>query len=93
MAVAISDKYLRDIYNLSNEEKLDLVDLIIKSMRVARSKINIGVSKKSMNWVDELEGKWIDSRSADEMISDIRSARTNNSRIKGIQLENWVDRS
>lgn len=81
MAIAISDKYLRDIYNLSNEDKLDLVDLIIKSMRVARSKINIGVSKKSMNWVDELEGKWIDSRSADEMISDIRSARTNNSEV------------
>ena len=79
MAIAISDKYLRDIYNLSNEDKLDLVDLIIKSMRVARSKINIGVSKKSTNWVDELEGKWIDSRSADEMISDIRTARTNNS--------------
>ena len=81
MAVAISDKYLRDIYNLSNEEKLDLVDLIIKSMRVAHSKINIGVRKKSLNWVDELEGKWIDSKSVDEMISDIRSSRTNNSEV------------
>ena len=81
MAIAISDKYLRDIYNLSNEEKLDLVDLIIKSMRVAHSKINIGVRKKSLNWVDELEGKWIDSKSADEMVSDIRSARANNSEV------------
>ena len=81
MAIAISDKYLRDIYNLSNEEKLDLVDLIIKSMRFARSKINIGVNKKSINWVDELEGKWIDSKSVDEMISDIRSSRTNNSEV------------
>lgn len=81
MAVAISDKYLRDIYNLSNEEKLDLVDLIIKSMRVAHSKIGIGISKKSINWVDELEGKWIDSKSVDDMISDIRSSRTNNSEV------------
>ena len=81
MAVAISDKYLHDIYNLSNEEKLDLVDLIIKSMRVAHSKIGIGISKKSINWVDELEGKWIDSKSVDEMISDIRSSRTNNSEV------------
>ena len=81
MAVAISDKYLRDIYNLSYEEKLDLVDLIIKSMRVAHSKIGIGISKKSINWVDELEGKWIDSKSVDEMISDIRSSRTNNSEV------------
>ena len=53
---------------MSNEEKLDLVDLIIKSMRVAHSKIGIGISKKSKNWVDELEGKWIDSKSVDEMI-------------------------
>ena len=81
MAIAISDKYLRDIYNLSNEEKLDLVDLIIKSMRVAHSKINIGVRNKSLNWVDELEGKWIDSKSADDMINDIRSARTKNSEV------------
>ena len=81
MTIAISDKYLRDIYNLSNEEKLDLVDLIIKSMRFARSKINIGVNKKSINWVDELEGKWIDSKSADDMINDIRSARTKNSEV------------
>ena len=81
MAIAISDKYLRDIYNLSNEEKLDLVDLIIKSMRVAHSKIGIGISKKSINWVDELEGKWIDSKSVDEMISDIRSSRTNNTDV------------
>ena len=81
MAVAISDKYLRDIYNLSNEDKLDLVDMIIKSMRVAGSKIKVGVRKKSKNWVDELEGKWVDSRSVEEMISDIKSSRTNNSDI------------
>ena len=81
MAVAISDKYLRDIYNLSNEDKLDLVDMIIKSMRVAGSKRKVGVSKKSKNWVDELEGKWVDSRSVEEMISDIKSSRTNNSDI------------
>ena len=50
-------------------------------MRFARSKINVGVSKKSINWVDELEGKWIDSKSADDMINDIRSARTKNSEV------------
>ena len=48
MAVAISDKYLRDIYNLSNEEKLDLVDLIIKYMRVAHSKIGIGIGSSAI---------------------------------------------
>ena len=43
--------------------------------------INVGNSKKSINWVDELEGKWIDSKSADDMINDIRSARTKNSEV------------
>ena len=81
MAIAISDYYLREIKNLSNEDKLDLVDFIIKSMRFARSKVNIGVCKHSNSWVDELEGKWVDSRSVEEMISDIRSSRTHNSDV------------
>ena len=81
MAIAISDYYLREIKNLSNEDKLDLVDFIITSMRVARSKVNIGVCKHSNSWVDELEGKWVDSRSVEEMISDIRSSRTHNSDV------------
>ena len=38
MAIAISDVSLKEIYNLSTEDKLDLVDMIIKSMKSAVTK-------------------------------------------------------
>ena len=60
MAIAISDYYLREIKNLSNEDKLDWVDFIIKSMRVARSKVSIRVCKQTNAWVDEWGGQWGD---------------------------------
>lgn len=81
MSIAISDINLREIYNLSNEDKLDLVDLIIKSMKAVRSKYGIETSSHISTWVDELEGKWVDDKSADMMIEDIKSARTRNSDI------------
>lgn len=81
MSIAISDINLREIYNLSNEDKLDLVDLIIKSMKAVRSKYGIDTSSHINTWVDELEGKWVDDKSADMMIEDIKSARTRNSDI------------
>ena len=81
MALAISENYLREIYNMTNEDKLDLVDLIINSMRVAKSRINISVNKRSKAWIDELEGKWGDDKSVEEMISDIKSSRTKNTSI------------
>lgn len=81
MSIAISDINLREIYNLSNEDKLDLVDLIIKSMKAVRSKYGINTNGNISTWVDELEGKWIDDKSAEMMIEDIKSARTSNSDI------------
>lgn len=81
MSIAISEINLREIYNLSNEDKLDLVDLIIKSMKAVRSKYGIDTNGHISTWVDELEGKWIDDKSADMMIEDIKSARTRNSDI------------
>lgn len=81
MSIAISDINLREIYNLSNEDKLDLVDLIIKSMKAVRSKYGINTNGNISTWVDELEGKWVDDKSADMMIEDIKSARTRNSDI------------
>lgn len=65
MAIAISDANLREIYSLSNEEKLDLVDLIIKSMRSATSKIKVKVAEPAHSWVEQFEGKWIDNNSED----------------------------
>lgn len=81
MSIAISETNLREIYNLSNEDKLDLVDLIIKSMKSVRSKYSIDTNNHIKTWVDELEGKWVDDKSAELMVEDIRSARTRNSDI------------
>ena len=77
MAIAISDVSLKEIYNLSTEDKLDLVDMIIKSMKSAVIK----AKPKTSSWVDQFEGKWQDSKDADEMVADLRASRTTNSSI------------
>ena len=77
MAIAISDVSLKEIYNLSTEDKLDLVDMIIKSMKSAVTK----AKPKTSSWVDQFEGKWQDSKDADEMVADLRASRTTNSSI------------
>lgn len=52
-------------------------------MKAVRSKysISIDTNKHINTWVDEFEGKWVDDKSADMMIGDIKSARTKNSDI------------
>ena len=74
MAIAISDVSLKD---LSTEDKLDLVDMIIKSMKSAVTK----AKPKTSSWVDQFEGKWQDSKDADEKVADLRASRTMNSSI------------
>lgn len=81
MAIAISDSNLREIYSLSNKEKLDLVDLIIKSMRSAATKFKTKAADPSVSWVSQFEGKWEDSKSADDMVKDLRNSRTCNSEV------------
>lgn len=82
MAIAISDTNLREIYALSYEDKLDLVDLIIKSIRSATDKLKLKTEAPAVSWVSEFEGKWLDCKSADEMVADIRSSRTKNTEVK-----------
>ena len=81
MAIAISETNLQEIYNLSTEEKLDLVNLIIKSIRSAASKINAKSTVSNTSWADQFNGKWIDSKSAEEMVNDLRRSRTNNTEV------------
>lgn len=82
MAIAISDANLREIYSLSYEDKLDLVDMIIKSMRSAKSMLNVSSHAQNASWVSQFEGKWEDSKSADEMVADLRRSRTRNSEVR-----------
>lgn len=81
MALTIENVNLQAIYSLSPEEKLDLVDLIIKSMKSAVSKVKTVSSENMVSWVDQFEGKWEDSRSAEDMVADIRNSRTHNSSV------------
>lgn len=81
MAIAISEANLKEIYSLSYEDKLDLVDLIIKSMRSAKSMLNVNSHTQETSWVSQFEGKWEDSKSADEMVADLRRSRTSNSEV------------
>ena len=81
MAIAISDSNLKEIYSLSYEDKLDLVDLIIKSIRSATNVLKVNAAEPSVSWVSQFEGKWIDQKSADEMVNDIKQSRTSNSEV------------
>lgn len=81
MAIAISEANLKEIYSLSYEDKLDLVDLIIKSMRSAKSMLNVNRQTQESSWVSQFEGKWADSKSADDMVADLRRSRTSNSEV------------
>lgn len=81
MAIAISDSNLKEIYSLSYEDKLDLVDLIIKSMRSATHMFKVTTAEPTASWASQFAGKWIDEKSADEMMNDIKRSRTSNSEI------------
>lgn len=80
MAIALSGITLKEIFKLNNDEKLDLVDMIIKSMRSATSHFTTKTADGD-SWVDEFEGKWQDSRSTDKIIADLRNSRTENSDV------------
>lgn len=81
MAIAISDANLKEIYALSNEDKLDLVDLIIRSMRSATNRLKVKHTTTDASWVSQFEGQWKDSKSADEMVADLKHSRTSNSEV------------
>lgn len=81
MAVALSDANLKEIYALSYEDKLDLVDMIIRSMRSAANRLKVKHVDASSSWVSQFEGQWKDSKSAEEMVMDLRRSRTSNSEV------------
>lgn len=81
MAVALSDANLKEIYALSYEDKLDLVDMIIRSMRSAANRLKVKHVDASSSWVSKFEGQWKDSKSAEEMVMDLRRSRTSNSEV------------
>ena len=80
---ADSNIYWNLLKNLSFDVKLDLISKLSASLiRKDKAKDTDGA------WVAQFVGKWQDARSADEIVADIRDARTNN---REIEL-NWIKR-
>ncbi|MBP5714495.1 MAG: hypothetical protein J6X07_07345 [Prevotella sp.] len=59
---------------LDNESAMTKMLAFVKSLVPAKK------TKAETEWANRFAGAWKDSRSAEEIISDIRESRTNNSR-------------
>lgn len=68
-------RYWSELKDLSNTEKIELIALLSSSMTVA----NKQPTSNKKGWASRFAGIWKDTRSAEEIVSDIRSARTTNS--------------
>ncbi|MCR5158903.1 MAG: hypothetical protein K6D37_07245 [Prevotella sp.] len=67
-------RYWNELKNISDEEKISLIALLSSSM--VHEKQETDTPKKG--WASRFSGVWKDSRSAEEIIADIRAARTQN---------------
>ena len=69
-----SAKYWSELKDLSNNVKLELITLLSSSMTRPESP----AAKPRKGWASRFAGGWKDSRSAEEIVEDIRAARTAN---------------
>lgn len=70
-----SNMYWNLLKNLSADVKLDLI------ARLSNSLLNQDKPAEDSQWASAFAGKWIDARSAEEIIDDIRESRTSNEEI------------
>ena len=71
---SVSARYWSELKDLSDNVKLELISLLSISMKHPDE----GNAKPRKGWASRFAGKWQDSRSAEEIIRDIRAARTEN---------------
>ena len=69
-----SARYWSELKELSHKEKIELIALLSSSLTSVSER---PVSHKK-GWASRFVGTWKDSRSAEEIVRDIRSARTTN---------------
>ena len=69
-----SARYWSELKDLSNTEKIELIALLSSSMTMP----NEQPASHKKGWASRFAGTWKDSRSAEEIVRDIRSARTIN---------------
>ena len=73
---SISNTYWEMLKDLSSDIKLELIAKLSASL-VAKDN-----TSDTSNWTSEFVGRWEDDRTADEVIEDIRGARTSNREIQ-----------
>ena len=70
----ISASYWSELKGLSNDVKLELISLLSSSMVSPSTEKH----KSRKGWASRFCGTWKDNRSAEEIIKEIRDARTTN---------------
>lgn len=70
-----SVRYWSELKGLSNKEKIELIALLSSSL----TGVNEEPVSHKKGWASRFSGVWQDSRSAEEIVEDIRTARTTNS--------------
>lgn len=69
-ASPVSAKYWSELKDLSNSVKLELITLLSSSISFSESEVT-----DEKGWTKSFAGKWQDDRSAEDIISDIRTER------------------
>lgn len=67
-------RFWLELKDLSNTEKIELIALLSSSM----TNVNEHPTPHKRGWASRFAGTWKDSRSAEEIVRDIREARTTN---------------
>jgi len=74
--------YWNLIKNLSPETKLDLIGKLSASLMKHPKPATANIADKSHGaWAANLAGRWQDDRATEDIVSDIREARTANREI------------
>ena len=80
----IDDALYTQIKELASSENRSVSQQILYLVRrYIANKKQFGEAKMPAQILLELSGSWEDNRSADEIVSDIKTARKNSSRFKG----------
>lgn len=69
----VSAKYWSELKDLSDNVKLELITLLSSSMTRLEKDEKSDTGKR---WTEEFAGKWQDDRTTEEIIEDIRAARS-----------------
>ena len=69
-----SARYWSELKELSDKEKIELIALLSSSL----TSVSEQLVSHEKGWASRFAGTWKDSRSAEEIVRDIRSARTTN---------------